>query len=86
MVDFVCFRDHPEIIRLRFVSVTVVCLLALPIIWFFSSPSSSEKVSHHKTHLSLWLKEYLQSRVNNISILNDYDVSLTKIPYLFYLT
>ncbi|XP_052767796.1 CAAX prenyl protease 2-like [Mya arenaria] len=35
-------RDHPEIIRRRFVSVTIVCILAIPIIWWFGTPSSKD--------------------------------------------
>ncbi|XP_052271069.1 CAAX prenyl protease 2-like [Dreissena polymorpha] len=34
-------RDHPDVIRLRFISVTAVCVLAIPIVWFFGSPSTS---------------------------------------------
>ncbi|XP_060608082.1 CAAX prenyl protease 2-like [Ruditapes philippinarum] len=36
-------RDHPETIRKRFISVTVVSFLVIPIVWYFGSPTTTDR-------------------------------------------
>ena len=45
MYLFALFRDHPDTIKRRFISVAVICVIVLPILWGFGSVSNRKNVS-----------------------------------------
>lgn len=56
-------RDHPDTIKLRFLRVGFVCLLAIPFLWFCSSKSHSVKARILFTWIGLRLKGFIFATV-----------------------
>ncbi|KAL4238758.1 CAAX prenyl protease [Mactra antiquata] len=71
-------RDHPDTIKRRFTSVTVVCILVIPLMWFFSS--SSTNVNAHSVF------EWMGIRFNGIITALVIPLILTMVLFIGPLT